>query len=62
MAAKAEANNKETQAQYSKQIAEQKAADEAGTEEAKACVDETAGGIKANNDAIAAAIRLNMGH
>ena len=47
---KAEADNKEMQAQYSKQIAEQKAADEDGKEEAKAHVDETAAGIKANND------------
>ena len=51
---KAEADNLEIQDKYAKQIADLKAADEAGKEEAKARVDETAAaaGIKANNDAI----------
>ena len=51
---KAEADNKEMQDKYAKQTSDLKAADKAGKEEAKARVDETAAGIKANNAAIAA--------
>ena len=51
---KAEADNKEMQDKYVKQIADLKAANEAGKEEARAHIDETtaAAGIKANTDAI----------
>ena len=50
---KAEADNTEMQDKYAKQIADLKADDETGKEDAKAHREETAAGIKANNDAIA---------